>query len=67
MYESSDAVCPYYRKHTDKMIKCEGVGNGIIVDGWKNAERHIKKVCGDFCAWKKCPVAMRLNEKYMER
>ena len=64
MYESANAVCPYYRRHNAKMIKCEGLGNGITVDGWKDAERHIKNVCGDFLAWKKCPVAKMLNEKY---
>ena len=66
MYESADAVCPFYKRHNDKVIKCEGA-NCIKVDGWKDAERHIKEVCGDFFAWKKCSIAVQLNSKYEKR
>ena len=64
VYESADAVCPYYRKHSAKRIKCEGRGNGVTVKGWKDADRHIRDVCGNFVMWKKCPIAKRLNEKW---
>ena len=64
MFESPDAVCPYYRRHNGLIIKCEGRGNQIDVKNIEDAERHIKTVCGDFLAWGKCPIAVRLNEKY---
>ena len=64
MYESVRAVCPYYRRHSAKNIKCEGIGNGICFDGKEAATQHIREVCGDIFAWEKCPVAMQLNAKY---
>lgn len=64
MYESVDAVCPYYRRHSAKKIKCEGPGNCLITNSREETERHIKDVCGDFFAWGKCPIAEKLNEKY---
>lgn len=64
MFESPDAVCPYYRRHNAMMIKCEGRGNHKSVESIEDAERHIKLVCGDFFAWGKCPIARALNEKY---
>lgn len=63
MYESADAVCPYYRTHSDKEIRCEGK-HRIKVKGWKDAERHILRVCGSHQAWKLCPVARELNKRY---
>ena len=63
VYESADAVCPYYRTHSAKEIRCEGK-HRIKVKGWKDAERHILCVCGSHQAWKLCPVAIVLNKKY---
>ncbi len=63
MYESAEAVCPFYRGHSDEFIRCENK-NKIPVKDWKDAECHIRSVCGSHQAWKLCPVARELNKKY---
>lgn len=64
MYDSADAVCPYYRNHTRIRVECEGRGNGVSCDELEKVNRYIKKVCGNHAEWKKCPIARKLNKKY---
>ncbi len=63
MYESAEAICPYYKSHSSKEIRCEG-RNKIKINGWTEAEKHIRSVCSSHNAWKQCPVAAKLNKKY---
>ena len=63
MYESAEAVCPYYRSHSSKVIRCEG-RNKINIKSWTEAEKHIRSVCASHQEWKRCPIAVKLNKKY---
>lgn len=63
MYESAEAVCPYYHGHTAEFIRCEDKKK-VEVDGWKGADKHIRLVCGAYNGWRRCPIAKDLNKKY---
>lgn len=62
MYESSTAICPYYREHEAKRIKCEG-GRSINCRNFEDIKKIIKNQCSTEL-WKTCPIAKRLNELY---
>lgn len=62
MFESADAICPFYRRHSKKDIRCEE-GKRISLRGIKQIRRHILRVCGTD-KWKECPVARELMKKY---
>lgn len=63
-YESSNALCPFYRMESTREIWCEGWLEGMNVRISFIRSAHDFKT--EFCraAWEQCPVAMMLNEIY---
>ena len=67
-YVSKYVVCPYYRRHDDNRICCEGTGsmntiNLVFGDANKLKEYGIK-YCNDIEGCKRCIIHKALNTKY---
>lgn len=67
-YVSKYAVCPYYRRHDDNRICCEGTDtkNTInVVFGDKNQQKlYGIRYCNDIVGHKRCLICNALNTKY---
>lgn len=62
-YESSAALCPFYRMESSQEIWCEGwvEGMGVRLQFKQNALKYKEEYCrGD---WEKCPIAVMLSIK----
>ena len=67
-YESSEAVCPYYRMEDARTIWCEGVDPGgtlqVMCASGKQAAIRKARFCR--ADWKKCYIAQALTKKIEE-
>ena len=65
-YESSEALCPYYRMEDSRSIWCEGIdpGGSLQVTSASGKQAAIRKA--RFCRadWQKCYIAQALTKKY---
>jgi len=62
-YESSAAVCPFYKGEGTTKIICNGLEEGEwIIRSWKKTAKVYKE---KYCRsdWQKCPVAKMLFEQ----
>ena len=67
-YVSKYAVCPYYHRHDDNRICCEGTDskntiNLVFGDKYKLKEYNIK-YCNSISGCKNCLLYKALNTKY---
>jgi translation initiation factor 2 beta subunit (eIF-2beta)/eIF-5 len=69
-YISKYVVCPYYHRHDDNRICCEGTGlkntntiNLVFVNN-KTLKEYTTKYCNDIEGYKRCMICRALNEKY---
>ena len=69
-YVSKYVVCPYYHRHDDNRICCEGTGskntntiNLVFVDS-KKLKDYTTKYCCDIQGYNKCIICKALNLKY---
>ena len=67
-YVSKYAVCPYYHRHDDNRICCEGTDskntiNLVFGDANKLKEYGIK-FCNDIEGCRRCIIHKALNTKY---
>lgn len=62
-YESSAALCPFYKGEGTTKVICEGAEEGEwMIRNWKrNAAEYKQKYCR--ASWQKCPVAKMLYER----
>ena len=64
-YESSAALCPFYRGEEATQIFCEGVGGATLrLEFIKSARDYKAKYCR--WHWQKCRIARMLTEKEEE-
>ena len=66
-YESSNAVCPFYRMEDPKAVYCEGINPGWTIrlskDGKSGSAKGFKrKLC--YNLWEQCPIAQMLQRIY---
>ena len=67
-YVSKYVVCPFYRRHDDNRICCEGTNskntiNLVFGDKYKQKEYGIK-YCNSIEGYKRCLICKALNTKY---
>ena len=65
-WESTGALCPFYKREEQFKIYCEGVErNSSIQLGFgtpQNKQKHSAKYCGK--NWEECIIARALKTKY---
>lgn len=69
-YESKYAVCPYYRRHDDNRICCEGVAPdntvNLVFGSQLRLKRYTKLHCESLEGCKACRIHGMLDGKYPE-
>lgn len=70
MYVSKYAVCPYYHRHDDNRICCEGTEDSNTINLVFGAKSELKaystRHCNDLKAHKQCMIYQMLEQKYSE-
>lgn len=63
-YESTQAVCPFYRGEDKTTIYCEGIEPGVTIAlaFGKDAKDYKQVFCR--CDWEQCKVAKMLKEQH---
>lgn len=67
-YVSKYAVCPYYHRHDDNRICCEGTGKGntinLVFGDVKKLKDYGTAYCNSIEGCKKCLIHCALNTKH---
>ena len=67
-YVSKYAVCPYYRRHNDNRICCEGTDMtntiNLVFEDSKKLKEYETRYCNDIRGYQHCIVCGALNGKY---
>jgi hypothetical protein len=69
-YVSKYVVCPYYRRHDDNRICCEGTDSkntntiNLVFGDNKKLKDYTTNFCSDIQCYKKCIICKALNMKY---
>lgn len=66
-FVSKYAVCPYYHRHNDNRICCEGTDTTNTINLVFESSVEQKRYCADFCytmCCKGCLVFQMLERKY---
>ena len=69
-YVSKYVACPYYHRHDDNRICCEGTDSkntntiNLVFGDNKELKKYNIKYCNDVDGYKKCLVCKALNLKY---
>jgi hypothetical protein len=67
-YVSKYAVCPYYHRHDDNRICCEGTDSkntiNLVFGDKKKLKDYNINFCNDVEGYKKCLICKALNLKY---
>lgn len=67
-YISKYAKCPYYHRHDDNRICCEGVETSntvnIVFGDQNKLKEYGLKFCNDVNNYKNCLICKALNQKY---
>ena len=69
-YVSKYVVCPYYRRHDDNRICCEGTDSkntntiNLVFGDNKKLKEYTTNFCSDIQRYKKCIICQALNSKY---
>ena len=67
-YSTKYVVCPYYKKHDDYRIRCEGIDKDssihVVFGDPRKMEIFKVKHCHSFQGYHKCLVCQALDKKY---
>lgn len=67
-YVSKYAVCPFYRRHNDNRICCEGTDKtntiNLVFEDSKQLKEYAERHCDNIQGHKRCLVCRALNSKY---
>ncbi len=67
-YVSKYAVCPYYHRHDDNRICCEGTNSentiNVVFGDQKKLKEYGIRYCNDIEGYKRCLICIALNKKY---
>lgn len=67
-YVSKYAVCPFYHRHDDNRICCEGTDKhntiNVVFGGKYELKEYSIKFCYDIFNYKNCLICKALNTKY---
>lgn len=65
---SKYVVCPFYRRHDNNRICCEGINNdntiNLVFGDSKKLKEHTVKYCEDMNNYDRCRVCKMLSDKY---
>ena len=69
-YEDKFVKCPYYRRHEDNRIACEGQCEGntinLVFEQPQEKRLHMHEYCYSILGCRDCIVHIALNAKYEE-
>ena len=67
-FVSKYVVCPFYRRHDNNRICCEGTTDdntiNVVFGDSKKLKEHTVTYCEDISNYKRCQVCKMLSEKY---
>lgn len=67
-YVSKYAVCPFYRRHNDNRICCEGTDKtntiNLVFEDSKQLKEYAERHCDNIQGHRHCIVCRALNSKY---
>lgn len=67
-YVSKYAVCPFYHRHDDNRICCEGTGSSntinLVFGGKETLKAYTIKFCNSIEGCENCLLYKALNTKY---
>lgn len=67
-YVSKYAVCPFYRRHNDNRICCEGTDTtntiNLVFENKRQLKDYARAHCDNIQGHKHCLVCRALNSKY---
>lgn len=70
-YESKYAVCPYYHRHENNRICCEGTNDtntlNLVFGDTNSMKAYSKRYCNDLERYKRCMIYQALDRKYKEQ
>lgn len=70
-YVSKYVVCPFYRRHDDNRICCEGTSEdntiNLVFGNTKKLKEHTERFCEDLQNYQKCMICKSLCDKYDRR
>lgn len=70
-YESKYAVCPYYHRHENNRICCEGTNDAntlnLVFGDTNSMKAYSKRYCNDLERCKRCMIYQALDRKYKEQ
>ena len=68
MYVSKYVVCPYYRKHSDNRICCEGTNDNntinLVFEDSRIQKEYGIRYCNDIKGCEDCMIYQMLDLKY---
>ena len=69
-YVSKYAVCPFYHRHDDNRICCEGTDSkntiNLVFGDQCQLKAYGMRYCNDIEGYKDCLICKALNAKYMK-
>ena len=69
-YEDKFVKCPYYRRHENNKIACEGIRQGntinLVFEQQADKRLHMHEYCYSIFGCRDCIVHIALNMKYEE-
>ena len=69
-YVSKYVACPYYHRHDDNRICCEGTNSNntinLVFGNVNKLKIHTIRYCNDVDGYKKCLICKALDIKYGE-
>ena len=67
-YVSKYVACPYYHRHDDNRICCEGTNSkntiNLVFGDMYELKKHTIRYCNDVTGFKKCLICKALDIKY---
>ena len=67
-YVSKYAVCPFYHRHDDNRICCEGTGSrntiNLVFGNQCDLKVYGERYCNNISGYKDCLICQALNAKY---
>lgn len=69
-FVSKYVVCPYYRRHNDNRICCEGTDEtntiNLVFEDTRRQKEYGIIFCNDINGYRRCMVCRMLESKYPE-
>lgn len=71
MFVSKYAVCPFYRRHDNNRICCEGTSDdntiNLVFEDAKKLKEHAKTYCDSMDGYHGCLICEMLTAKYPDK